>query len=153
MEDDSPPRSYSDSTDRGETEPTSTPRSDDGLRSVLELDDVFAALNNPRRRYLVYTLVEGSDEETLTELATKIAAWEDDVSTDEVTDERRKRVQASLYHSHVPKLADLGVLSYDADKEVIVRAENTEQVEAVLHGAGTELDARQEAHASEDEQP
>jgi DNA-binding transcriptional ArsR family regulator len=152
MEDDSPrqTRNRGTGSDGAETTPRSPP--DDRLCSVLELDDVFAALSNPRRRYLVYTLLEESDEKTLAELAARIAAWEDDVSPGEVSEEGQKRVQVSLYHGHVPKLADLGVLSYDAADEIIVRAENTEQVEAVLHGAGTELDARQETHAREDKQ-
>jgi hypothetical protein len=42
--------------------------------SILELDEVFAALGHPRRRYLLYTLVNGSTEAPLPELAADIAA-------------------------------------------------------------------------------
>jgi DNA-binding transcriptional ArsR family regulator len=115
--------------------------------AILDLDEVFAALGHPRRRYLLYTLVNGSSEETLSELATKVAGWEQDKPTSEVTDDERRDVHLSLYHSHIPKLADLGVLDYHEAGDIIIRARNTGQVQAVLHGAGAELDVRQESHA------
>ena len=39
---------------------------------ILGFDEVFTALSHPRRRYLLYTLINESSEETLLELATKI---------------------------------------------------------------------------------
>lgn len=126
-----------------------TPMPDSGAapNELLELDEVFAALGHPRRRYLLYALVAGGNEETLTELATKIVAWEQDKPLADVTDDERRRVHVSLYHSHVPKLADLGVLEYRESENIIVRALNTQQVRSVLNGAGAELDSRQEKHA------
>ncbi|MFC4550599.1 MULTISPECIES: DUF7344 domain-containing protein [Halorussus] len=124
-----------------------TLRSDDPAETILELNEVFAAISHPRRRYLLYTLINGSCDETLAELATKIAAWERDEPLADVSDEDRRDVQVSLYHSHVPKLADLGILTYERSDDIIVRAENTAQVQAVLDGAGAEVDARQEDHA------
>lgn len=117
--------------------------------SALELDEVFAALGHPRRRYLVYTLANGGSEVTLPELATEITAWERDIPAGEVSEEDRKPVQISLYHSHIPKLVDLGIIEYHEGEDIIVRARNTTQVEAVLDGAGAELDSRQEGHAKD----
>jgi hypothetical protein len=114
--------------------------------SILELDEVFAALGHPRRRYLLYTLVNGSTEAPLPELAADIAAWELEKPASEVTAAERRTVHISLYHSHIPKLASLGVVDYDEAENVIVRAVNTAQVQAVLDGAGAELDSRQESH-------
>lgn len=116
---------------------------------VLELDEVFAALGHPRRRYLVYTLANGESEVALPELAAKIAAWERDIPTDAVSEEARRRVHTSLYHSHVPKLADLGVIEHVEAEGILVRAHNTTQVETVLGGAGAEFDSRQEDHAKD----
>ena len=121
--------------------------SDNSTERVLELDEVFTALDHSRRRYLLYTLVNERSEQTLSELATNIVAWERDKPIDEVTDEERRRVHVSLYHSHIPKLADLSILEYRESEDVIVRARNTEQVKGVLDGAGAELDSRQEDHA------
>lgn len=121
--------------------------SDNSTERVLELDEVFTALDHSRRRYLLYTLVNDRSEETLSELATNIVAWEQDKPIEEVTNEERRRVHVSLYHSHIPKLADLNILEYREGEDIIVRARNTEQVKGVLDGAGAELDSRQEDHA------
>lgn len=115
--------------------------------AILELNDVFTALNHPRRRYLLYTLASGTSEETLTDLATKIAAWEQDKPVSEVSDDERTRVQISLYHSHVPKLADLDIVEFHESDDIVVQALNIEQVQTVLDNAGGSLDNQQETHA------
>jgi hypothetical protein len=115
-------------------------------RALLELDHVYEALGHPRRRYLCYTLLEET-EWTLGELATKIAAWDDGVPESAVTDGRRDRVYVSLYHAHVPKLVDDGVVDFDEANGTITAAENAEQVLAVLEGMGASLDGNQEIHA------
>ena len=114
---------------------------------ILELDEVFVALGHPRRRYLLYALVNGSTEAPLSDLAANIAAWELDKPASEVTAAEQRDVHISLYHSHVPRLASLGIVDYHEAENVIVRAVNTAQVQAVLEGAGAELDSRQESHA------
>lgn len=115
-------------------------------KAVLELDHVFQALAHPRRRYLCYTLLEDV-EWSLTDLATKLAAWENDVPEHAVTHNQRRQVYVALYHSHVPKLVDEGVVTFDPTTEQIRAAENVSQVLAALAGMGTTLDATQEAHA------
>ena len=114
---------------------------------ILELDEVFVALDHPRRRYLLYALVNGSTEAPLSDLAANIAAWELDKPASEVTAAEQRDIHISLYHSHVPRLASLGIVDYHEAGNVIVRAVNTAQVQAVLEGAGAELDSRQESHA------
>lgn len=115
-------------------------------REILELDHVFEALGHPRRRYLCYTLLEAT-EWTLTDLATKIAAWEQDVPESEVDDEQRERVYVSLYHGHIPKLVHEDVLKFDEESETITPSENAQQVLAALEGLGASLDSNQETHA------
>lgn len=115
---------------------------------VVEIDRVYTALAHPRRRYLCYTLHEDT-EWTLTELATKIAAWENDVPVHAVTDDQRDDVYVSLYHAHVPKLVDVGVLTFDEERGLIETADHAEQVLAALDGIGANVDCRQETHAQE----
>jgi hypothetical protein len=114
--------------------------------SVLELDHVYEALAHPRRRYLCCTLLEDT-EWPLTELATKVAAWENSIPEYELTDEKRDMAYVSLYHAHVPKLVDLGVLSFDEDHETITADETADQVLAAPNGVGASLDSTQETHA------
>lgn len=113
---------------------------------ILSLDHVFEALSHPRRRYLCYTLL-ASPEWNLETLAAKIAAWENDTIPEAVTDERRNQVYVSLYHAHVPKLADEGIVSFDPDTETIAVAQNSKQVLRALEGLGGSLDSAQESHA------
>lgn len=113
---------------------------------ILGLDHVFDALAHPRRRYVCYTLPT-DDEWTLTELATKIAAWEHDVPEFEVDPAQRERVYVSLYHAHVPKLVADGILTFEEVSETVRPAENAEQVLQALEGIGSSIDTEQEAHA------
>jgi hypothetical protein len=113
---------------------------------VLELDHVYDALGHPRRRYLCYSLLEDT-EWSLMELAKKVAAWEQGIPEEKVTELQHERVYISLYHSHVPKLVDLGVISFDPKRELIRHAENAEQVLAALEGVGASLESQLEAHA------
>lgn len=118
---------------------------------VLELDFVYEALAHPRRRYLIYSLLSSS-RWTLTELATKLVAWERDIPEEDVTELARDEMYVSLFHSHVPKLVDLGIIRFEDSEteEIIVADENVAQVLAVLEGAGASLDDAQESHARRD---
>ena len=117
---------------------------------VLEMEYVFEALAQPRRRYLVYSLLT-STEWTLQELATKLVAWEQDIAEEAVSDIDRDEMFASLYHAHIPKLVDLDVIKYrDGGEGIIVPTEHTVQVLAALEGLGASVDAAQEAHARRD---
>ncbi|WP_423999658.1 DUF7344 domain-containing protein [Haloarcula salina] len=113
---------------------------------VLEIEPVYEALGHPRRRYLCYTLLEDT-EWSMSELAAKIAAWENDIPEHEVSADQREAVYVSLYHAHVPKLVDEGVITFDEATETIRAAEHAKQVLAALEGMGASLDAAQETHA------
>jgi hypothetical protein len=133
----------------GRAEPSAAPDSTNdeaALQEVLQLDHVYDALGHPRRRYLCYTLLENTVW-SLSELAAKIAAWENDIPEDAVTEEDRERVYVSLYHTHIPRLVEAGVVAFDAEEEALRAAENAEQVLRALDGMGASLDAGQEDHA------
>jgi len=116
---------------------------------ILDIEPVYEALGHSRRRYLCYTLFEDT-EWSLTDLATKVAAWENDVPDHAVTEDQREDVYVSLYHAHVPKLVDEGVITYDETTGKITAAEHAEQVLTALEGIGASLDANQESHARSD---
>jgi hypothetical protein len=114
--------------------------------AVLELDRVYEALAHSRRRYLCYSLL-ADPEWTAIDLAGKIAAWEHGIAESDVTTEQAERVYVTLLHTHVPKLVEEGIVSFDPDTDRISAAENADQVLAALRGVGASLDARQKAHA------
>lgn len=52
-------------------------------------------------------------------LAEAIAAWENDISVEQLTSKQRQRVYIALYQSHLPKLDDYGVIKYKQARGVI----------------------------------
>ncbi|MFC5368172.1 DUF7344 domain-containing protein [Salinirubrum litoreum] len=120
------------------------------VRTDLDLGAVLRVLDHPRRRYLVTTLVNGRSEAPLAELATEIAARERDKPVTDVTPRERASVHTSLHHSHVPRLVDLGIVTYDADDESVVSATNADRVRSVLHSAGVALTTESDESHTED---
>lgn len=116
------------------------------LPAIIELDHVFEALAHPRRRYLLYTLLE-SDQWSLRNLARQVTAWETGVAAETVTEEEVDRTYVSLYHNHVPKLVEDDIVAFDGVDETIQPGPNAEQVLAVLENVGGVSDSRQEDHA------
>lgn len=82
-------------------------------------DELFQILSNSRRRYIIYYLAQHGAALGLTELATKIAAVETDTPEAEITSDERQRVYISLYQTHLPKLEEAGVVSYDGENRTV----------------------------------
>lgn len=94
----------------------------------LSQDLVFDLLSSPRRRMVLYYLRRHGERSTVTELAEQIASLEYEVDVDELSRQQQKRVYVSLYQTHIPALADAGVVDYDKESG---RVELTEQARAV----------------------
>jgi DNA-binding transcriptional ArsR family regulator len=84
------------------------------------LTRVFSALANPRRRRALHYL-ERHRELSLATLADEVAEREADVPLREIDEETVKTVYLSLYHTHVPKLEDAGIVAYDQESDWITR--------------------------------
>jgi hypothetical protein len=99
--------------------------------SRLSQDEVYHLLSNPRRRFIISYL---RDDGTvgLQELASTVAAWENDTSPEQLTDQQKKRVYVSLYQTHIPKLEDAGIITYDSDTSQIHLRDSVEQLEQYL---------------------
>lgn len=94
----------------------------DGPRPLesLSKSEIFDLLRNKRRRFVLHYMKRHHDEPVeLGDLATVVAAWENDVPTRAVTSEQRKRVYTTLQQSHLPKMDDAGIVSYESDRGVI----------------------------------
>jgi hypothetical protein len=85
----------------------------------LSNDELFRLLSSSRRRYIIYLLYKEGGSMSLNDLATRIAAEENDKPVAEVTDSERQRVYISLYQTHLPKLEDADVVEYDEDERVV----------------------------------
>lgn len=113
---------------------------------LLELDHVYQAMANPRRRYICYRL-PGTEERSLSDLATEIAAWENGIPESEVSDDQHTRVYIALYHNHAPKLAAEGIVEFDETAETVRPGPNASQVRTALRAMGANEDGPAERAA------
>lgn len=82
------------------------------------VDDTLNVLKNPeRRRILQYFEAESVESVTIEELASHLASAKPDRPAAESRDQRTLEIR--LHHVHLPKLADYGVLEFDARSDVI----------------------------------
>lgn len=93
----------------------------------LPINDTLGALADPRRRDALSCVRDADEPLTLVRLARMITAREADAPPTEVSSDAIQQVYLSLYHIHLPKLADLDLLTYD-EAEGIVRGGETESL-------------------------
>jgi hypothetical protein len=98
----------------------------------VEIDQVFKILKNQRRRSVLRYLQTVDDEVRLGTLAEQLAAWECDKDVSQITSSERKRVYVGLYQSHLPKMSDVGAVSYNKPRGKIKPGENRHIFEQYL---------------------
>jgi DNA-binding transcriptional ArsR family regulator len=103
----------------------------------LDPDCAFALLSNRRRRRLLCLLVRSGEERSLRAIADEIVARAED-------DGAYRSVYVSLYQSHVPRLADAGVVDYDEAART-VRLARGRRTETLLRIVGIDPTGNREA--------
>jgi hypothetical protein len=107
-------------------------------QDTLTQDVVFDLLSNPRRRYVLYYLSEVDEPIQLRDLADQVSSWENEIPVDELSNQQRKRVYVSLYQTHIPKLEDAGVVSYDSESGYVSLAERSSELGSYVSGGDGE---------------
>ncbi|WP_266077507.1 DUF7344 domain-containing protein [Haladaptatus caseinilyticus] len=108
-----------DSGKRPSTDPPHVLRSEPAV-SRPSFDDIFKLLSEKRRRYAIHYLSSTPDGfAALSDLVEQVAAWETETMAADVPDDYRRRVEASLHHTHLPKLDDVNIIDYDARSESV----------------------------------
>ncbi len=100
----------------------------------LSQDTLFSLLSNPRRRFVLQYLNRVEGPVTLQDLSVEAAAWENETDPEDLTDQQRKRVQVSLYQTHIPALEDAGIIEYDSDSGEITLTDRADDLNVYLHG-------------------
>jgi hypothetical protein len=85
------------------------------------LDD-FSLLADQRRRLLLSVMRSYGEEVTLPDAAEEVAARETGHTVRNISAERVKEVYLSLYHDHLPRLVDAGLLEYDQERDLVAPA-------------------------------
>lgn len=88
---------------------------DDGLSQT----EVFEILGNDRRRHALHYLLANEDGTDIRELSRQLAAWENDEPLEAVSPDERRRVYVSLHQSHLPRMNEAGLLSYESAGDTI----------------------------------
>ena len=87
-------------------------------------------LSSERRRDALDCLRE-HEPIALPDLADVVAEREHDEPLPQVPEDAVLETYLSLYHTHVPKLADAGVASYDPDRDVVALADDADAVDSL----------------------
>jgi DNA-binding transcriptional ArsR family regulator len=93
-------------------------------------------LSNQRRRCVLSYLDRNPEPVSLSDLAERIAAWENDVDTDDLDYKQRKRVYTSLHQTHLPKLDEAGIVDYDREEGTVSLAERAADLDIYLELVG-----------------
>lgn len=118
-------------------------RPDDCLEAVLstvecEIEDpavsltaLFDVLADVRRRDALVTLLSHGDL-PLPDLADEVAVAERDEPLQQIDADDVLQVYLSLYHTHVPKLTDVGLVEYDQERDFVALTDTARAVEATV---------------------
>lgn len=115
---------------------------DDGRASLVtavenldvDADTLHAILADRRRRYVLARLQESVSPMHLGDLAEAMAAWERD--RDDVEEPADpETIHQSLYHVHVAKMAEAGLVDYDGMCDKVALAERGHALAAHLSPA------------------
>jgi hypothetical protein len=121
--------------DRQEADDSTDQETTEDEPTELSRDEVFGILSNPRRRAAIHHMNDHPEEVVqLRDLAEQLAAWENDVDRTAVTYKQRKRVYTSLYQSHLPKMDDLGIVTFDKHRGTVEATEWTHALHEYLDG-------------------
>ena len=103
---------------------------------TLSRDAIFDLLSNSRRRFVLQRLQNEPSGSELGELATELAAEENGLPPTELSSQQRKRTYVSLYQTHVPKLVETGVVTYDPDSGIIRATDRINELAAYFRCDG-----------------
>lgn len=91
---------------------------------MCSLDSTLRALASRRRRLTLRCLMEHR-ELALPDLAELVAERESGEPLSALSPERACRVYFSLYHTHLPKLENAGLVRYDQEEDYVIAPEET----------------------------
>lgn len=96
--------------------------------SPLSVDETLNVLGNERRRHVIRCFEQHGNSISLPDLADEVAVREFDARIKEIPADEVKRIYVSLYHSHIPKLADVGLVTYCQEQDLVNVTGDTESL-------------------------
>lgn len=99
---------------------------------TLSTDRVFHLLQNERRRATLRYLQDTDGVIDMRDIVEHVAAREYDTDVRALSSTERQRVYIALYQSHLPKLADSGVIEYDQSRGHVERTPLADELDRYL---------------------
>jgi len=104
----------------------------DQAHETLTQDESYDLLSNTRRRFVIDFLRTCDTPVDVMALSRTVAARENNTDPDDLTDPQVKRVYVSLHQTHIPKLANSGVVTYDKDASTVALTGTVAELDAYL---------------------
>lgn len=101
-------------------------REGDAPREPASVDTMFEALASPHRRRVLLAVREGDDVRYEEEFATHSLA------SPRLGEREPDILRLLLYHSHLPRLADVGYVEWSPDEGVVRRGPHFDEIEPLL---------------------
>jgi len=117
-------------TSQQPTDSTVRPTRSDDVGLEPDRDEMFHVLRNQRRRYAIHYLKYSSEPVDVGDLATQIAAWENEIPVEMVTSKQRRRVYNSLKQTHIPNLVENDFV--EEERGAVVLTEQAEKLDIYL---------------------
>lgn len=98
-------------------------------------DELFDVLSHHRRRFtLQYLQTAESPPVSVDVLTTTLGSWEDQRTgpAQVHTSADTADIKLSLVHTHLPKMADADVITYDPTRQTVMLAANAPEMDAYL---------------------
>lgn len=98
----------------------------------MDPDALFVVLSNPRRRFVLVCLDEYGTPMRLSDLADELAEWEHDAPLPEIPADEVQSIYLSLYHHHLPKMEDAGIVEYSQERDAVHLYEEHESLVSLV---------------------
>lgn len=92
---------------------------EDREESSADVDACLELLADRRRRLLLEVMRTYGEELTLPDAAEEVAVRETGRKVTELSAERVANVYISLYHDHMPRLVEVGLIEYDQERDLV----------------------------------
>ncbi|GAB3021154.1 DUF7344 domain-containing protein [Natronobiforma cellulositropha] len=92
---------------------------DDNDVSDAALSEAFHILMDERRRTTLEVVHTYGEALTLADVAEEVATREYDRAVTDISAETISEVYISLYHDHLPRLTDAGLLEYEQERDLV----------------------------------
>ena len=99
---------------------------------IDRLECTLGALASQRRLYALVALRRRGTPLSVSTLADEVAVRELETTYDQVPSSTLAEVYNSLYHVHLPKLQDAGVVDYDSETETVELIDDDAPVESIV---------------------